>query len=62
MIDASANILLTMHEGMDGDMAGASVGAQLESMGKNITSVIKRHAPKFGFCRSHKIAMNIYKF
>ncbi len=47
MIDASANILLTMHEGMDGDDGGAllAVGAQLESMGKNVTYAIKKGVP-----------------
>ena len=63
MIDASANILLTMHEGMDGDDGGAllAVGAQLESMGKNITSVIKKGVPpSLAFLPgSHKIADEI---
>ncbi|MFA5991088.1 MAG: bifunctional oligoribonuclease/PAP phosphatase NrnA [Candidatus Doudnabacteria bacterium] len=47
LINASTNILLTMHEGMDGDDGGAllAVGAQLESMGKNVTYVIKKGVP-----------------
>ena len=47
LIDQSANILLTMHERMDGDDGGAllAMGNQLEKMGKNVTYAIKKGVP-----------------
>ena len=47
LINASARILLTMHERMDGDDGGAllAVGRQLEKMGKKITYSIKKGVP-----------------
>jgi phosphoesterase RecJ-like protein len=44
LINASAKILLTMHERMDGDDGGAllAVGIQLEKMGKQVTYAIKK--------------------
>lgn len=47
LIKVSNNILLTMHEGMDGDDGGAllAMGAQLESMGKDVAYVIKKGVP-----------------
>lgn len=47
LIDKSTNILLTMHERMDGDDGGAllAVGRQLEKMGKTVTYSIKKGAP-----------------
>lgn len=47
LIDSSHNILLTMHERMDGDDGGASLAMahHLNSQGKNITCAIKRGVP-----------------
>lgn len=47
LIDRSQNILLTMHERMDGDDGGAllATGAQLEKMGKTVTYAIKKGVP-----------------
>ncbi len=47
LIDASANILLTMHERMDGDDGGSVLAMyhQLKSLGKNVTPAIKRGVP-----------------
>jgi len=47
LIDQSANVLLTMHERMDGDDGGAllAMGAQLEKMGKQITYTVKKGVP-----------------
>jgi len=63
LINASNNILLTMHERMDGDDGGAllAMAAQLEKMGKNVTCAIKKGVPpNLGFLPgSKKIADNI---
>lgn len=47
LINTSTNILLTMHERMDGDDGGAllAMGAQLEKMGKQVTYAIKKGVP-----------------
>lgn len=47
LIDQSANILLTMHERMDGDDGGAllALGEQLEKSGKQVSRVIKFGVP-----------------
>ncbi len=47
LIDESQNILLTMHERMDGDDGGAllALGAHLEKMEKEIIYVIKKGVP-----------------
>jgi len=47
LIDSSSRILLTMHEGMDGDDGGAllAMGWQLEKMNKNVSYVIKKGVP-----------------
>jgi phosphoesterase RecJ-like protein len=47
LIDRSANILLTMHERMDGDDGGAllAMGQQLEQMGKRVYYAIKKGVP-----------------
>ena len=47
LIDQSNNILLTMHERMDGDDGGAllATGSQLEKMGKNVTYAVKKGVP-----------------
>jgi phosphoesterase RecJ-like protein len=47
LIDRSQNVLLTMHERMDGDDGGAllAMGNQLEKMGKNVTYAIKKGVP-----------------
>jgi bifunctional oligoribonuclease and PAP phosphatase NrnA len=47
LIDQSQNILLTMHERMDGDDGGAllAMGEQLEKMGKNVTYAVKKGVP-----------------
>jgi len=47
LIDKSTNILLTMHERMDGDDGGAllAVGSHLEKLGKDITYAIKKGVP-----------------
>ena len=47
LIDASHNILLTMHERMDGDDGGAllAMGQQLEKMGKRVTYAVKKGVP-----------------
>lgn len=52
LINESQNILLTMHERMDGDDGGAllAMGARLEKMGKQITYAIKKGvAPNLAF-------------
>ena len=63
LIKASSNILLTMHERMDGDDGGAllAVGAQLESMGKIVSYTIKGGVPpSLAFLPgSHKIVDDI---
>src|SRR5579863_893284 len=47
LIEKSHNILLTMHERMDGDDGGAllAVGSQLEKIGKNVIYSIKKGVP-----------------
>ena len=47
LIDTSQNILLTMHERMDGDDGGAllAVGSRLEKMGKQVTYAVKKGVP-----------------
>ncbi len=47
LIKSSSTILLTMHERMDGDDGGAllAMGAQLESMEKNVSYAIKKGVP-----------------
>src|SRR5436309_3299541 len=47
LISASARIVLTMHERMDGDDGGAllALGSQLEKMGKTLTYVVKKGVP-----------------
>ena len=47
LIDDSHNILLTMHERMDGDDGGAllALGHQLEKMGKTVSYAIKKGVP-----------------
>jgi phosphoesterase RecJ-like protein len=47
LIDESHNILLTMHERMDGDDGGAllAMGIQLEKLGKQINCAIKQGVP-----------------
>ena len=49
LINQSQNILLTMHERMDGDDGGAllAVGSQLEKMGKHVTYAIKKGVPPY---------------
>ncbi|MBI5530735.1 MAG: bifunctional oligoribonuclease/PAP phosphatase NrnA [Candidatus Doudnabacteria bacterium] len=63
LIDNSANILLTMHERMDGDDGGAllAMGHQLESLNKNVTYSIKKGVPpNLSFLpKSHKILDDI---
>src|SRR6185437_14487818 len=48
LIKTSNNILLTMHERMDGDDGGAllAVGHHLEKIGKQITYAIKKGVPR----------------
>lgn len=47
LIDRSQNILLTMHERMDGDDGGSvlALGRQLENMGKQASYAIKKGVP-----------------
>jgi phosphoesterase RecJ-like protein len=47
LINKSQNILLTMHERMDGDDGGAllAMAMQLEKMGKQVTCAIKKGVP-----------------
>ncbi len=47
LIDQSANILLTMHERMDGDDGGAllALGGHLENEGKHVVYAIKQGVP-----------------
>ncbi len=47
LINASSHILLTMHEGMDGDDGGSILAMikQLKKMGKKVTCVIKHGVP-----------------
>ncbi len=47
LIDQSGNILLTMHERMDGDDGGSvlAIHHQLEKMGKEVTSTIRQGVP-----------------
>jgi bifunctional oligoribonuclease and PAP phosphatase NrnA len=47
LIDESNNILLTMHERMDGDDGGSVLAMQhqLEKLGKTVTSAIKKGVP-----------------
>ncbi len=47
LIDASNNILLTMHERMDGDDGGAllALDSHLKKMGKNVVCAIKKRVP-----------------
>ncbi len=63
LIDASSDILLTMHERMDGDDGGAllAMGYQLEKMGKTVTYSIKKGVPpSLNFLpNSNKIADDI---
>lgn len=63
LIDSSQNILLTMHERMDGDDGGSllAVGNQLERMGKNVSYTIKKGVPpNLTFLPgSHKISDDI---
>jgi len=63
LIDASNNILLTMHERMDGDDGGSvlALANHLEKQGKNVTCAIKQGVPpalKF-LPGSHKILDDI---
>jgi len=63
LIDHSNSVLLTMHERMDGDDGGAllAVGAQLESMEKQVTYSIKKGVPpNLAFLpNNHKIVDDI---
>lgn len=63
LIEHSQNILLTMHERMDGDDGGSVLALlhQLEKMGKNVEAAIKKGVPKsLSFLPgSHKIADDI---
>ncbi len=63
LIEHSQNILLTMHERMDGDDGGSVLALlhQLEKMGKNVEAAIKKGVPKsLSFLPgSHKIKDDI---
>ncbi len=63
LINESSDILLTMHERMDGDDGGAllAMGHQLESLNKNVTYSIKKGVPpSLSFLpKSHKILDDI---
>jgi phosphoesterase RecJ-like protein len=47
LVEQSSQILLTMHERMDGDDGGAllAVGSNLEKMGKSVTYAVKKGVP-----------------